>query len=129
MKTHTIQHVQVPALGNPKAKFPVPAITPDFSTSFGLFAVVLPGAQHDLESQHVVPQAEQEKSKNYIGEVVDHLYANMGGGDFEELTNRIEAKRSGREFVYLNFTLGKLVEMHGLPRVLEALATVLKEKA
>lgn len=69
---------------------------PDFTPSFGSVIVVLPGANHDLESPRTVKEGEAEASAKYATELANFLYANMGGADFDNLRRALNAKPACR---------------------------------
>ena len=71
-------------------------VLPDFTPSFGSVIVVLPSAQHDLESSRTVKEGESESSERYMTELADFLYSGLSGADFDRLRRALNAKPACR---------------------------------
>jgi len=84
---HTV--AQIPAPQDETFKITIPAVAADCKHTFGYIAVVLPSANHDLETSQTVSKDEQEQTNQYFKELARHLYANMGGGDIVRLRNAL----------------------------------------
>lgn len=80
---------KITSLHNAELTITIPAVRADCGHSYGLFAVILPSANHDLESFRGVPQDEQDLTEQYFKDLARHLYSNMGGGDLDNLIREL----------------------------------------
>lgn len=77
--------IQVPSLHNPRLQISLAAVRPDVGCTFGMLAVILPLANHDLENHQRVSDKEADMLDLYFTQLANHLYRNMSGGDLKLL--------------------------------------------
>lgn len=76
---------------NADLKITIPAVRADCGHLHGLFAVVLPSANHDLESFQHPTEEEKTLTEQYFKDLAKHLYANMSGSDLDNLRRSLNA--------------------------------------
>lgn len=78
---------------NPELKIQIPALRAECGHTHGLFAVILPSANHDLESMRGAPREELDITTQYLKDLVRYLYQNMGCADLRTLRDEFSKLR------------------------------------